>query len=353
MTGATIKEQFLRTAKQSGLFALARHLTARQPRILAYHGIWLGEGQFGNFLYMSAEKFAARMALLERWKYPVVALSELAHANNHLPSCPTVITIDDGWHGTWSAMLPALEKYNYPATVYLTTFYCLHQNPVIDVALQYCFHSIDASRIRVLHLRQYQFGPLPIDTDAARTSALAEALKTVAALPDDPSRQAFLQALCREAGINHDSLMAHRWFHLMSPHEVQDAARRGITFECHTHRHRIRQGSRDCLEEEITKNREHIARLTGRAPEHFCYPSGQYSRELWPVLEKCRMTSATTTDAGLVKDNSPKYALPRILDGQDISDLEFEAEMSGFMEIARIPRRFLSGAPGPQHVAER
>jgi len=345
VTHATIKEQFLRAAKYSGLFALARRLTARQPRILAYHGIWLGEGQFGNFLYMSAEKFAARMALLKQWKYPVVPLVDLTDRNRHLPLCPTVITIDDGWHGTWSAMLPALEKYHYPATVYLTTFYCLQQYPVIDVALQYCFHAIDASRIHRLHLPRYQFGPLSVDTKPARRKALTAALNVVATLPDDPSRQAFLQALCRETGVSHEKLMAGRWFHLMSPQEVEDAAGRRITFECHTHRHRIRQGSRGCLEEEISENREHIAGLTGRIPEHFCYPSGQYSRDLWPVLAKCQMKSATTTDIGLVNDHSAKYALPRILDGQDISELEFEAEMSGFMDVARRLRHFFIRQP--------
>jgi hypothetical protein len=45
--------------------------------------------------------------------------------------------------------------------------------------------------------------------------------------------------------------------------------------------------------------------------------------------------SATTTDIGLVAADSPPYALPRILDGQDITDLEFEAELCGFMQLLR------------------
>ncbi len=141
-----LKRGFLLVAKYSGLFALARILTARKTRVLAYHGIWLGEGHFGNFLYMSADKFAARMALLKKWRYPVVPFKGRPDKAQH--RCPTVITIDDGWYSAWASMLPALEKHNYPATVYLTTYYCLHQAPVIDVALSYCFSIIDTDKVR-------------------------------------------------------------------------------------------------------------------------------------------------------------------------------------------------------------
>jgi len=330
-----VKRTILLLAKHGGLFALARILTARKTRILAYHGIWLGEGHFGNFLYMSAEKFAARMALLDKWQYPVISLSEVVNGNKNKPRCATAITIDDGWYGTWSAMLPVLERHNYPATVYLTTYYCLNQQPVIDVALQYCFHVIDAKRVRALHLPLYNLEPMFTDTDQARKKALAAALNISASLDDDAARQKFLQALCAEIGINHAQLMAGRWFHLMAPEEVKDAAKRGITFESHTHHHRIDHHATDCLAEEISINREHINSLAGRIPQHFCYPSGRFSSALWPILEMGHMASATTTDIGLVDDKTPKYALPRILDGHDVSELELEAEMSGFMELSR------------------
>ena len=111
-----LKRRILLFAKYSGLFALARVLTSRKTRVLAYHGIWLGEGHFGNYLYMSAEKFAARMALLEKWGYPVVPFAGKS-SKNSLDRCPTAITIDDGWYSIWSAMLPVLERHNYPATV--------------------------------------------------------------------------------------------------------------------------------------------------------------------------------------------------------------------------------------------
>ena len=334
-TREAAKTKLLLLAKYSGLFALARQLTKDKARILAYHGIWLGDGKFGNFLYMSAATFSRRMALLAQWQYPIVPLSALTNPDGDHPPCATAITIDDGWHGTWSVMLPVLEQYNYPATVYLTTYYCLNQNPVIDVALQYCFHVVENRNIGTVHLPQYQFGPFYLKTEAARQDAFMAALDTAKGLSSDWERQGFLQLLCRELGIDHEKLLVKRWFHLMNPDEVRDAAARGISFECHTHHHRTTHRGESSLAQEIIINSEHIQQLTGKVPQHFCYPSGHYSQNMWPTLEKNRLISATTTDIGLVDGSSARYALPRILDGQDVSELEFEAEMSGFMELVR------------------
>lgn len=336
-----VKKIALRLAKYSGLFALARRVTAAQPRILAYHGIWLGEAHFGNFLYMSAATFARRMALLQQWRYPVVTLAAATQTGSaqSLPACATVITIDDGWYGTYAEMLPVLERHGFPATIYLTTYYCLQQAPVIDVALQYAFARVDGTRYPALTLPAYQLGPLPLTTAAERQAALTASLDKVTALHADSERQALVQALYAGLGLDYAGVIADRRFHLMTPAQVADAAARGCSIELHTHRHRISHAGQDCLDEEIAINRDHIKAMTGREPVHFCYPSGRFTPSLWPTLAQAGIASATTTDIGLVAADAPPYALPRILDGQDITDLEFEAELCGFMELLRRLRR--------------
>lgn len=333
-----MKRYLLLFAKYSGLFALARALTAGKTRILAYHGIWLGDNHFGNFLYMNSDRFAARMALLEKWKYPVVPFTGRPETESRSLRCPTVITIDDGWHSTWSAMLPVLERHNFPATVYLTTYYCLNQAPVIDVALSYCLSVIDTDVGSTLCFPMYDLGPMRIDSDEAREEMLTKIQAVCDSLDGDLARQQLLKAVCEQTGIDHRQLIEGRWFHLMDSSEVEDAANRGITFEAHTHHHRITHKGKDSLAEEIATNSKCIRDLTGKAPEHFCYPSGRYSTNLFPILESCNIASATTTDIGLVDTNTPRYMMPRILDGQSISELEFEAEMCGFMELTRVMR---------------
>ena len=62
-------------AKAFGLFALARRMTRRDLRILAYHGAALGdEDRFSPGLFMSEVTFAQRMAFLADRGYRVVGL---------------------------------------------------------------------------------------------------------------------------------------------------------------------------------------------------------------------------------------------------------------------------------------
>lgn len=279
------------------------------------------------------------MSLLEQWGYPVVSLQALANDFDLLPDNATAITIDDGWYGTYKHMLPVLEKHGYPATIYLTTYYCLNNKPVANVALQYCFQNMDSLQVQVLDLPAWQLGPLSLTSEEDCNRALQLSLERLEELTDNAEKQTFLLAVANAIGIDISTIVAERWFHLMNPDEVADAARRGMSFELHTHRHRIAEGATSCLTEEINTNREYIHSLTGQNAHHFCYPSGVYHKDVWPELQRCGVQSATTTEVGLVDEQSELFAWPRILDGQYISDLEFEAEMSGFLELTRRFRR--------------
>jgi hypothetical protein len=49
----------------------------------------------------------------------------------------------------------------------------------------------------------------------------------------------------------------------------------------------------------------------------------------------------TTCDSGLAAAAEAGFALPRISDGDHVSQLEFEAEVSGFMELVRMALGFI------------
>lgn len=337
----SLKHNLLACARLLGLFRIARWLTWNRPRILAYHGIWLGGGHFGNHLFMSAQRFRRRLELLAQWGYPVVSLEQVANESDRLPPAATVITIDDGWVGTYRHMLPALVQRGYPATVYLTTYYSQKQRPVVDVALQYLF-SDDIGLPSPLDIPG---GPLLLDTPQQRAQAQRQVEALMMAMSGDDQRQAFLENLAGLAGLDWTQVCAERWFHLMSPDEVAEAAGRGICFELHTHRHRVKAAGESCLLQELADNRAGIVEATGREPRHFCYPSGQCESEMWPELELAGVDTATTTAVGLYRRGGNRLAIPRIMDGEAISELEFEAEMSGILELMRLLRRpWLRGA---------
>ena len=103
------------------------------------------------------------------------------------------------------------------------------------------------------------------------------------------------------------------------------------------------------VECEIAENRAVLERLVSHPLEHFCYPSGAYAlpdgRLLFASelnqgewLAALGVKSATTIEPGLNYPDTPRFALRRLMDGHPVSDIEFEAEMTGFLEIIRALR---------------
>jgi hypothetical protein len=56
--------------------------------------------------------------------------------------------------------------------------------------------------------------------------------------------------------------------------------------------------------------------------------------------------SATTIEPGLNYRHTSHFALRRLVDGGPVSDIEFAAEMTGFMEVVRLLRRRLGAGRG-------
>jgi hypothetical protein len=95
------------------------------------------------------------------------------------------------------------------------------------------------------------------------------------------------------------------------------------------------------IESEIAENRRFLQRAVSYPLEHFCYPSGVYGLHQAEWLAELGVKSATTIEPGLNYRNTSHFALRRLVDGGPVSDIEFAAEMTGFMEVVRVLRRRL------------
>jgi peptidoglycan/xylan/chitin deacetylase (PgdA/CDA1 family) len=328
----------LHAARIAGLFGLARYLTRGKLRILAYHGGALrDEHEFRPGLFMTSATFEQRMRLLVARGYPVLTLEEALRrqSSGTLPPGATVITIDDGWYGTYRLMVPVLKALGLPATLYVATYYLEKQTQVFNVAAAYVLWSARGRTVELAGVVPGLAGPRSLATASRREQVLGAIEAHAGTLGSASARQVLLRDLCRVVGVDAQSLETGRMFAFMSADEGRQLPGMGVDLQLHTHRHRFPDSSFADAEREIRDNRAVLGALTTGNLRHFCYPSGHYSAHQLPWLSQLGIASAVTTDPGLNGPDTPKGELRRILDSEAMAPIEFEAEVCGFRELFR------------------
>lgn len=330
-----VKHVLYRSARAAGLFTLARKGTRDRIRILGYHGFASDdEARFRPKTFISGPTFRTRLQFLNDAGYRVVSLNEAVQALNEGRVEPDMvaITIDDGYASTLSVAAPLLHEFGFPATVYLTTYHMERQTPVFDMVVAYLLWRTTRARATL---------PLPdlpevMLTNAADKVAAADRLIEYGHTLDGEERRVSLSRQVGVAiGVDYDAVVAGQSFRLMDFNEARALRHYGLSVGLHTHRHRFPPGAPDQCRLEIDHNRSLLEREVGGPLVHFCYPSGVYARQQFDVLSESGILSATTCDTGLVRLGDEPYGLKRFLDGEMVSSIEFEAELSGFAELLR------------------
>ncbi len=317
------RETLLRISNRLGLSPVIRDGRWRSGRllILAYHGISVeDEHEWNPGLYLEPAVFRKRMQLLKSGGYDVLPLDEalrLLQAGK-LPRKAVTITFDDGFSDFHKCALPILREFEFPATVYLSTYYCVHNTPVFDVACSYILW-------KALGIA------LDLRTPASRLAALTEIRRFADRYDFSGSAKDELVATVAErVGVDYAHLRARRILHLMTPEEVSRLSADRVAVELHTHRHRT-PGDRSAFLKEIADNRSSIQTMTGSASAavHFCYPSGVHKPRFLPWLQEAGIVSATTCAVGLASARSNPLLLPRLLDSSTLSSIQFESWLTG------------------------
>lgn len=336
-----MKKLVLIVAKYSGLFWLSGLLTRNELRILCYHGTWMLDGHYGNHLFISPGKFARRMAWLAGSKYRVIPLEEGVDrlSNGGFQPNSVVITIDDGWFGTYRDMVPSLSEHALPATLYAYTSPIETQRPLYHVLVPAL---ITLSPVETLELEL----DAPRQFDLSDPKDRAKAVEQITTFLDEASEET-AEALCRtlaeKLSLDGEAILASRQFSFMTFEELAAAERDGLDIQLHTHTHHLDVRTPETVASEVTTNREKLAPYVHSSLQHFCYPSGVHSEAMYGYLQENGVRSATLVDTGLVQRDSPPLALKRLLDGEQVSQLEFEAELSGFLDILRRAKSRVQG----------
>ena len=328
-----------------GGFSLTQALTKQGLQILCYHGISLqDEHYFQPKLFIREDTFRERMAYLKKSGFHVLSLDEaLAGINQKtLPPKSLVITFDDGWLGIGTKAVPVLQKYRFPSTLYVTTRDVINEAPVFDVTLRYLLWK---KRNEILDLSNIGLGAEKIILSSSNEREQAAChISELSKDSNDDDKQAILLKLAKTLNIDLNSDEGVPLFRLMTMEQLAQLPSDGMDLQLHTHCHRLPVNDPEGLKSEIIKNRSILERIVHGSLQHLCYPSGKFHPSQFALLQELGVKSATTCLSGFNYPDTERFALFRFLDGENITQLEFEAELSGFLELMRKFRRILSGS---------
>jgi peptidoglycan/xylan/chitin deacetylase (PgdA/CDA1 family) len=342
------KKVALHSLKTTGVSTLVHNSSWRRQRllILAYHGVSLSDEHVWNgSQFLSVETLRSRLELLKKTNCAVLPLGQAVERlyRNDLPDRSVVLTFDDGTSDFSRRAFPLLQAFDLPATLYLTTYYTDYQRPVFDLM---CSYLLWLGRNESLNLKNLIGLDVKFDlrTNELREAALSRIHDFVRARKFSADEKDELAAsLASQLGIDYAALLEQRVMHNVSPGEVSQLAHDGVDIQLHTHRHRTPR-DRGLFMREIDDNRRRIEEITGQTPTHFCYPSGRYEAAFLPWLREAGVVSGTTCETGFASRSSNPLLLPRFLDNEGLSAIEFESWLKG-VSLARPRRRTVEVVP--------
>jgi peptidoglycan/xylan/chitin deacetylase (PgdA/CDA1 family) len=337
-----LKLATLNVLRGGGIFRLVANSRWRGQRllILCYHGTSLDDEHLWRpSLYIDAQKLEQRLSLLKQSGYAVQPLGEALQKlrAGTLPPRSVAITFDDGTYDFYRQAFPRLQRYGFPATVYLTTYYTSCERPVFNLICSYMLwkrRDLVISDGAELGLN----GAWDLRTESGRHKVVRGLIERAGRENMSGLQKDDLAArLADFIGIDYQDLRARRILQLMNAGEVRTVAQNGIDIQLHTHRHRTPQDEA-LFRREIQENRDRVQDLAANAPVHFCYPGGVYNSAFAPWLRAENVVSATTCDAGLATRHSENLLLPRFVDNQTRTQIEFESWLTGVGDLLAFRR---------------
>lgn len=337
-----IKTTILLISKYIGLFYLCKLIYRKRIRILCYHGFSIrNEEEFVPGLFIKPEIFSQRMQYLKDKAFNIISLDDAYNdvTKNNIKDNSVVITIDDGFYSTYSKALPVLKIHNFPSTLYLTSYYFDKNCPIFSLAVKYMFWNTDRSEADLFGLELNglsEYGLIKKETkewEKARDAIIA----TGQAYDNDEERVHLLKKIGHILKQDYEDLNQSRILNLINEQELNECVENRMDIELHTHRHKLPTDF-ELAKYEIEKNKKRINPLLKKPMTHFCYPSGEWEKEHWDILDAQNIKTSTTCENGLITTKTPLHAWSRFLDSKRISQLEFESELCGFTEFLRTVR---------------
>ncbi len=304
----------------------------QRPLILLYHRV-TDVGSDPWSLCVSPHHFAEHLEVLRKHG-SIMPLPQLSQdlADVNLPRQAIAVTFDDGYADNLHNAKPLLERYDIPATVFVTTGYLgnerefwwdelerlflqpgtlpetLHLNvngSTYEWEMGEAAHYSEETyqRLRCWHIEQQE--------DPTPRHYLYRTLWQLLSPLRHGERRKVLDDLLAWGGDKPTGRPTHR---ALSPEETVNVAQGGlIEVGAHTVTHPSLPALPLALQEnEIQESKKCLEEIIGHPVRSFAYPHGDYTADTLSIVRETGFSCACSADAGIIDQRTGHFQLPRV-----------------------------------------
>jgi peptidoglycan/xylan/chitin deacetylase (PgdA/CDA1 family) len=314
--------RILRLLRWFGILPLWRIVHRCDIIILMIHGV-MDEGTKTEWVplrhRLSRKQLGMALEVLSRFYHFIPLEDAVAMLNGQKPILPhsLVFTFDDGYRNVVKYALPLLHQYKVTPTIFLAAGHCENRQPFWFDRLDYALQHVGVNG------REFTIGNEKIQIVSNNRTSLRNSYKRLRDTAKKVMRSdmemigemdAIASKLESESGRRLvDIFERDDWSSVLSWDEIRRVAKEGVSFGSHTVDH-IRLGlvDEDVIRDQLSRSKEMIEMCTGMTVDHFCYPSGSFTRQAMRMARDVGYEAAVTTVEGLNRRGDDLMALRRI-----------------------------------------
>jgi peptidoglycan/xylan/chitin deacetylase (PgdA/CDA1 family) len=290
-----------RMSRYTGLLRISNELTPHKLSIMLYHGFCDSKNRgenTPNSKFMPISEFERHLKVYLKYGTPI-SLKDLL-CKERLPPNLIVVTIDDGYANNYDLGLPVLKKYNFPATVFLTTGFIDRRLFLWTDWLE--FIAVNASNVDIKIELNKEVISFNLGQPQVRNNAVKQLKSVLKNMPINKMKS-FLYELQEMSKVKYDWERMPQNSQPLTWNQIREMKKSGlISFGGHTVSHAIL--SKCNKEEQTFEIVESKARIEKELNEEcliLAYPNGKeddFTEETIRLAKRANYRIAVTTNSG-------------------------------------------------------